>query len=79
VDVVHHITDRRKAFSEAARVLRPSGRLCIVTDSGRSSETVSPWPFIFRRLLDLSCPVIRPLNCSGRNWSGRALRNSPKQ
>jgi ubiquinone/menaquinone biosynthesis C-methylase UbiE len=33
VDVVHHITDRRKAFSEAARVLRPSGRLCIVTDS----------------------------------------------
>lgn len=33
VDVVHHIADRRKAFSEAARVLRPGGQLCIVTDS----------------------------------------------
>jgi ubiquinone/menaquinone biosynthesis C-methylase UbiE len=33
VDVVHHITDRKRAFSEAARVLRPRGRLCIVTDS----------------------------------------------
>jgi len=33
VDVVHHITDRKKAFSEASRILRPSGRLCIATDS----------------------------------------------
>jgi ubiquinone/menaquinone biosynthesis C-methylase UbiE len=33
VDVVHHLTDRRKAFSESARVLRTGGRLCIVTDS----------------------------------------------
>jgi ubiquinone/menaquinone biosynthesis C-methylase UbiE len=33
VDVVHHLSDRTKAFSEAARVLRPGGRLCIVTDS----------------------------------------------
>jgi ubiquinone/menaquinone biosynthesis C-methylase UbiE len=33
VDVVHHITDHNKAFTEAERVLRPGGRLCIVTDS----------------------------------------------
>jgi ubiquinone/menaquinone biosynthesis C-methylase UbiE len=33
VDVVHHLADRRKAWHEAARVLRPNGRLCIVTDS----------------------------------------------
>jgi ubiquinone/menaquinone biosynthesis C-methylase UbiE len=33
VDVVHHLTNRRKAFSESARVLRAGGRLCVVTDS----------------------------------------------
>ncbi len=33
VDVVHHVTDRPAFFRKAARLLRPGGRLCTVTDS----------------------------------------------
>ena len=32
-DVIHHIGDRSAFFSEAARVLRPSGQIVTVTDS----------------------------------------------
>jgi len=33
VDVVHHLADRAKAFRECRRVLRPGGKLCLVTES----------------------------------------------
>jgi SAM-dependent methyltransferase len=33
VDVIHHVGDRPRFFREAARVLRPGGRACTVTDS----------------------------------------------
>src|SRR5688572_5412998 len=33
VDVIHHVSDARAFFDEAARVLKESGTLCIVTDS----------------------------------------------
>jgi len=33
VDVVHHISNRRKFFEEAYRVLRPGGKVCTATDS----------------------------------------------
>lgn len=33
VDVIHHVKNRLDYFLEAARVLRPGGRLCTVTDS----------------------------------------------
>ena len=33
VDVIHHVHDRARFFQEAARVLRPGGRVCTVTDS----------------------------------------------
>jgi SAM-dependent methyltransferase len=33
VDVIHHVADRAAFCRQAARVLRPGGRLCTVTDS----------------------------------------------
>jgi SAM-dependent methyltransferase len=33
VDVIHHVEERVAFFREAARLLRPGGRLCTVTDS----------------------------------------------
>jgi SAM-dependent methyltransferase len=33
VDVIHHVADKPAFYREAARVLRPSGRLCTATDS----------------------------------------------
>jgi len=33
VDVIHHVSDRARYFAEVARVLRPGGRVCTVTDS----------------------------------------------
>jgi len=33
VDVIHHVGDRGAAAREALRVLKPGGRICIVTDS----------------------------------------------
>jgi ubiquinone/menaquinone biosynthesis C-methylase UbiE len=33
VDVIHHVADRATFYRQAARVLRPGGRLCTVTDS----------------------------------------------
>lgn len=33
VDVIHHVKDRPASYREAARVLRPDGLVCTVTDS----------------------------------------------
>jgi SAM-dependent methyltransferase len=33
VDVIHHVVDRAAYYSEVARVLRPGGQACTVTDS----------------------------------------------
>jgi len=37
-DVIHHIPDIRKMFSEIQRILKPGGRVCIVTQSHRQVE-----------------------------------------
>ena len=39
VDVVHHLADRPRSFRECFRILRPGGRLCLVTES---AEMISP-------------------------------------
>ncbi|HQY89949.1 methyltransferase domain-containing protein [Caldilinea sp.] len=48
VDVVHHLAEPATCFRESRRVLRPQGRLCVVTDSQRIIETRVPlsvyWP-----------------------------------
>jgi SAM-dependent methyltransferase len=33
VDVIHHVGDRARFFRQAAKALRPGGRVCTVTDS----------------------------------------------
>jgi SAM-dependent methyltransferase len=33
VDMIHHLRDKAAFYGEAARVLRPAGRVCTVTDS----------------------------------------------
>lgn len=42
VDVIHHLTDRPAFFREAARLLRPGGRLCTVTDSAEDIHRRRP-------------------------------------
>jgi ubiquinone/menaquinone biosynthesis C-methylase UbiE len=42
VDVIHHVTDRLAYFREAARVLKPGGRLCTVTDSAEDIRRRRP-------------------------------------
>lgn len=44
VDVIHHVADRAGFYQEVARLLRPGGRLCTVTDSAsiiRQREVLS--------------------------------------
>jgi ubiquinone/menaquinone biosynthesis C-methylase UbiE len=53
VDVVHHIADRKQAFSEAMRVLRPKGRLCVVTDSAEILRTRQPLSIYFPQTVEV--------------------------
>jgi ubiquinone/menaquinone biosynthesis C-methylase UbiE len=38
-DVIHHVPDMKSMFSELNRVLRPNGKVCIVTESYQQIET----------------------------------------
>jgi ubiquinone/menaquinone biosynthesis C-methylase UbiE len=64
VDVIHHVSDKPGFYREAARVLRPGGRVCTATDSadmirqreilsGYFPETVAPELARYPRLAQL--------------------------
>ncbi len=38
-DVIHHIPDIRRLFSEIRRIIKPQGKVCIVTQSHQQIET----------------------------------------
>lgn len=47
VDVVHHLSNRKLAFREAWRVLRPGGRVCLVTESEEMLRSRQPQAVYF--------------------------------
>lgn len=47
VDVVHHLVDRRAAFRQAFRAIKPGGRVCVVTDSEWIIRNRSPLSVYF--------------------------------
>jgi ubiquinone/menaquinone biosynthesis C-methylase UbiE len=47
VDVIHHVGDRVKYFSQSYRVLRPSGLLATLTDSKETIRKRMPLTFYF--------------------------------
>ncbi len=52
VDVIHHVKDRPKWFREAARLLRPGGRVVTVTDSEQDLERRVPLTSHFPETLE---------------------------
>jgi SAM-dependent methyltransferase len=53
VDVIHHVDDRFGYFREAARVLRPGGRVCTVTDSEWIIRNRQPLSAYFPETVDV--------------------------
>jgi ubiquinone/menaquinone biosynthesis C-methylase UbiE len=52
VDVIHHITDRARYFSEAFRVLKPGGLLATLTDSDETIRKRMPLAFYFPETIE---------------------------
>ena len=53
VDVVHHLTDRPQAFRECFRVLRPGGKLCLVTESTEMVRRREPHATYFPEAIEV--------------------------
>jgi len=70
VDVVHHVTDRAKAFSECHRVLRPGGKLCLVTESAEMIRRREPHATYFPDAIKIELaryPTVDTLNTELRD------------
>ena len=53
VDVIHHISDRPQALQECRRVLRPNGKLCLVTDSPEIIRSREPLSIYFPETVEV--------------------------
>lgn len=65
VDVVHHLTDRSSAFYECHRVLRPGGKLCLVSESAAMLRRREPHATYFPDAVEIELaryPSVHTLN-----------------
>ena len=53
VDVIHHLEDIVPYFTEGFRVLKPSGRICTVTDSEEIIQNRRPLAFYFPETIEV--------------------------
>jgi ubiquinone/menaquinone biosynthesis C-methylase UbiE len=60
-DVIHHLRDRQTFFHEAARVLRPGGRIVTVTDSHEDIVQRRPLSTFFPETVDVQLRLYPPI------------------
>jgi SAM-dependent methyltransferase len=53
VDVVHHLTDRPRSFRKCFRILRPGGKLCLVTESAEMIRRREPHATYFPEAVEI--------------------------
>jgi ubiquinone/menaquinone biosynthesis C-methylase UbiE len=82
VDVVHHLSDRLRAFAEAFRVLRPGAAFCVVTDSEWVIRNHEPLSEYFPETVEFElqrCPSIEKLQHELREAGFTAIRDELAQ
>jgi ubiquinone/menaquinone biosynthesis C-methylase UbiE len=80
VDVLHHLDDLVKYFSEVFRILRPSGLICSVTDSEDIIRNRRPLAFYFPETISVDLqryPSILVLRKRMENAGFRNLQQFP--